>query len=93
MNDENLVEEDNLSRMATKEELSELRVNSEESAEDAGFITMPISLEKLKELVNMCKEERVGIFPHMRLEGPALGIVDGKRLLIININSEIEVLE
>lgn len=65
----------------------------EENQEDIGVIAMPVSLEKLKELVNMCKEEKVGIFPHMRMEGPALGIIDGKRLLIINMDSEIEVEE
>lgn len=65
----------------------------DENQEDTGVIAMPVSLEKLKELVNMCKEEKVGIFPHMRMEGPALGIIDGKRLLIINMDSEIEVQE
>lgn len=65
----------------------------EENQEDTSVIAMPVSLEKLKELVNMCKEEKVGIFPHMRMEGPALGIIDGKRLLIINMDSEIEVEE
>lgn len=65
----------------------------EENQEDTSVIAMPVSLEKLKELVNMCKGEKVGIFPHMRMEGPALGIIDGKRLLIINMDSEIEVEE
>lgn len=63
---------------------------SEENQElDRGHIAMPVSLEKLKELINMCKEETVGIFPHMDITGPCLGIIDGKRLLIIDSKSEI----